>query len=673
MRCKLLLLLISVMTSLSASPSENPYGWLENSEDARTQDWLKQQQTLFDEYISSSPIKSEIKSSLKHLSNSDIYSIPRKSGDNYFYTRKKPSDEQDILYMQKGLDGIPRVLFDPNLSKTKSICIENFVASPDGNYLAYGISENGSDWITCKVMNIHSQSNLTESVEKIKFTPIVWSANSQGFFYSRYDSDVLHSVHYHALGTSQDEDRLIFRDLQDLSFEYEPYISADNRYLIINALHGSYGPNTINYIDLEASDPKPVTMIPYDGADYSFIRSKGTKFYFLTNKDAPFRKVIVIDISQHPHLVGRDVIPEGKFLLESIVPIGDYFGTVISENVANKLVLFDDQGKIVRHISLPSLGRVTLSRINQNTNEMKDELFFSFTNLFQPSTIYRYSLKSATAEIFRKPSLDIDSQNYQIQQVFFRSKDGTRIPMFIAHKKGIKIDGNNQVLLTGYGAYGINSYPVFNEANMLWIERGGVFALVNVRGGSEYGEGWHKGGMRENKQNSFDDFIAAAEWLIENKYTKPDRLATIGVSSGGLLVAASANQRPDLFGTVVVEVGLLDMHRFHLFTIGHSWISDFGDPENPKDLAYLSLYSPCHNVREGIKYPAILITTSENDDRVVPSHSYKYLAALQNAHTGDKKKLLRLNKNDGHYKFNSTNWIDERADILTFIYRELEK
>lgn len=669
MKLKFFFVYIGMITSLSAIDSQSQYEWLENSENVQTQHWIKQQRSLFKDYIADKTRKNEIRESLKKLTNFDAYSIPKKIGNHYFYTSKKPSEKKHKLYIQNGLSGSPRVIFDPNLLKTNT-SIENFVVSPNGNYLAYSTSENGSDWLTCRVMNIDSESDLADCIEKIKFSPIVWSADSQGFFYSRFDSESLHSIHYHVLGSEQSQDRLIYQDLSDGSVGYTPFISRDNHYLVIDAFNGSSGPNTISLVDLESVNSTSIKIIPCDGATYWFICSNDTKFYFLTNKDADFRKVIYIDINDKSY-TKQDFIPESKFLLESIAPIGNYFCAVTSENVVNKLALFDNQGKFAGYIPLPSPGKISLDRINQNSNAAGNEMFFSFTHFFQPPTIYHYQLNSGAPKVFKDSLLNIDSSNFVIQQVFYDSKDGTKVPMFIAHKKGIKLDESNQTLLTGYGAYGIINYPIFDAAHMFWLDRGGILAVANIRGGGEYGERWHRGAVRENKQNSFDDFIAAAEWLIKNKYTKQTHLAAIGMSSGGLLVAVAANQRPDLFKAIVVEAGLLDMLRFHIFTVGPFWINEHGNPDDPKDFAYLRKYSPCHNVGKAERYPSVLVTASEHDDRVVPSHSYKYLAALQDVYK-NSNMFLRLSANLGHDSSRSVDWIDERADILTFIYQELE-
>lgn len=661
---------VGIVASLSAIEAQNQYEWLEDSENIQVQEWIKQQQSSFNGYMSEKSGANEIRESLKKLKNIDEYSIPKKINGNYFYTSKNSSEKQHKLLVQNVLNEDPHVIIDPNLLETNT-SVESFVLSPNGNYLAYSTSENGSDWLTCRVINMDSGSNLTDSVEKIKFSPIVWSADSKGFFYSRFDSESLHSVHYHSLGSEQNQDLLIYQDLSDGSVGYTSFITRDNRYLVIDAFNGSTGPNSISVLDLESASSKPVKIIPCDGATYWFICSKGTKLYFLTNKDADFRKIICVDIADKSYKK-QDFIPEGKFLLEAAAPIGDYFCIVTSENVVNKLALYDKQGKFASYIALPSQGKVILNKITQNSVATENEIFFSFTNFFQSPTIYHYQLGSLAPTVFKGSKLNIDPSHFAVQQVFYDSKDGTKVPMFVAHKKGIKLDGNNKALLTGYGAYGMINYPTFNAAHMLWLERGGILALANIRGGGEYGGSWHKGAVRENKQNSFDDFIAAAEWLIKNKYTKQNLLAAIGMSSGSLLVAASANQRPDLFKAIVVEAGLLDLLRFHLFTVGRFWIEELGNPDELSDFAYLRKYSPCHNVSKAEKFPSVLVTTSEHDDRVVPSHSYKYLAALQDVHK-DSNMFLRQSTGFGHDSSRSIEWINERADILTFIYEELSE
>lgn len=669
MKLKFLCACIGIITSLSAINTQDRYEWLESSEDMQVQDWIKHQQTSFNDYMSEGVSNDEIKASLKKLTNIDEYSIPRKINGKYYYTSKNPLEKQHKLFVQNSLNERPQIIIDPNILPT-NISIENFVVSPNGNYLAYSTSENGSDWLKCQIIDLNSNLKLRDSVEKIKFSPIVWSADSNGFFYSRFENENLHSVHYHILGSEQSQDKLIFQDLSDESVGYTSFISNDNRYLVIDAFNGSLGPNSISILDLESANSLPIKIIPCDGANYWFICSKGSKLYFLTNKDAEFRKIIYIDLTDKNYKK-QDCISEGKFLIESIAPIGDYFCILTSENVVNKLAIFDKEGKFVNDIRLPSNGKISLNRITQNSVSAENELFFSFTNFFQPPTIYHYQLNSLSPNIFRDPKLNIDSSNFVIQQIFYNSKDGTKIPMFIVHKNGIKLDGKNQTLLTGYGAYGIINYPTYNAAHLLWLERGGILALANIRGGGEYGENWHKGAVRENKQNSFDDFIAAAEWLIKNKYTQQNLLAAIGMSSGGLLVAASANQRPDLFKVIVVEAGLLDMLRFHLFTIGRFWINEHGNPEVAKDFAYLRKYSPCHNVSKTEKFPSVLVVASEHDDRVVPSHSYKYLAALQAIHK-DSKLFLRLGTGIGHDSSRSSEWINEKADIFKFIIQEFE-
>jgi prolyl oligopeptidase len=663
--------MITFSLTATSPPPFSPHEWLENTESSQTQEWLQQQQSKFQAYITpKEALKNEIKESLKKFVISDSFTIPRRIGPHYYYTSRIEPEKQHKLYARTGLQDAPQLILDPK-DLGSHFSIENFIVSPNGKLLACCLSENGSDRLTCRIKKLDSDTEILDSVERIKFSPVVWSADSRGFFYSRFDSEIIHSIHYHALGTSQEEDRLVFQDVNDGSVGYTPFISRDNRYLIIDAFHGSAGPNTISYLDLQTPDAKPVTIIPNDGGTYWFICSRGTKLYFLTNKDVNFKKVICVDIDDPEH-IKKDFIPENKFTLEYVVPVGDYFCALNSENAVNHLALYDREGQFVKTISFPAEGKITLNRNNQNAYADTDELFFSFTNFSQPQTIFHYQIGSDVLTALRNSRLNFNSCLYETKQVFYTSKDGTQIPMFLLYKQGIDLDGSNQTLLTGYGAYGFVGYPQYNAAHLVWLERGGVLALANIRGGGEYGESWHQAGTRENKQNSFDDFIAAAEWLIENKYTKPARLATIGMSSGGLLVAASANQRPELFKAVVVEAGLLDLLKFHLFTVGRFWIQEHGNPDDPKDFAYLAKYSPCHNVKKAAQFPAVLVTASEHDDRVVPSHSYKYLAAVQEVYP-QHNILLQLSRNVGHDASKSSDWVSERAEIFTFIYSELEK
>lgn len=663
------LIALTTLATLSAVNLDPTFDWLENEKNPKTIEWVETQKAKFDEYIKQKPTIEEAHLSLKKWSNSESFSLPRKNGDYYFFTAKKSPEERGVLYIQKGIDEEPSPLLDLN-HMDASISLEGFVISPDGKSVAYGLSKNGSDWTTWHVRVISTLIDLPDTVERIKFSPVVWGPESEGFFYSRFEKDG-HCLFYHKIGTSQTADIFIYQNKGDGSVGYSPFISADNRYLIIDAFTGSSGPNSINYLDLSQPNQQVKSLIPTNGANQWYVGSEGTKLYFLTNLHAPFRKVISVDIASGVPVM-QDIISESSTFIESVVPVGCYFAVVGSHEVKHSLKLYDREGELKETIALPSIGKVLLSPITQNTPQLSKDLFFSFTNFFHPKTIYRYNLQSSKLQVFRNSGLELDTNQYELKQVFYSSKDGTKIPMFIAYKKGLELDGKNPTLLTGYGAYGISNYPTFTAFTMTWLERGGVYALANIRGGNEYGEEWHKGALREKKQNSFDDFIGAAEFLISHKYTSPEYLAAKGASSGGLLVSASANQRPDLFKAIVVEVGLLDMLRFHLFTIGRFWINEHGNPEVPEDYAFLRKYSPCHNVPSVKDFPAVLVVASENDDRVVPSHSYKYLAALQAANPENNKLFLLLNSGAGHDGSKSNGRGDVEMDILTFLMQETE-
>lgn len=662
-----------LLESNSISSVQDPYDWLEDSENPNTQDWLKQQKELFNEYIQSIPQRSEIKTRLNALVAYDSYTIPKVCGENYLFTKLNPLKDQYVLYIQKGMLDEPQVLLDPmTLSQNTCVAITDYMPSPDGTLVAFGLSENGSDWNTWKVLDIETKKIREDRVEKIKFAPIVWSPDSLGFYYSRFEegNSVSSSIYYHTLDAPQARDQLIYQDLNGESAANFASMSTDSHYLIIGSDKGSSAPNSISYIDLHSTNNSAICLIPYDQFHYQFIGNKDTEFYFLTNKNASNQKLVAIDISQTSILCERDIIPVGESLLQQVVPFGDYFLASYLENVSSRLTLYDAQGKHVQNIEVPAMGTILLGG---TTSGLTGEgIFLSFSTFTQPKTIYHYSLNSGLKP-FKKLVDFIDPTQYDIQQIFYKSKDGTQIPMFIVYKKGLKLDGNNRVLLYGYGGFGVNNQPTYNPMNMLWLEQNGIYALANIRGGSEYGADWHRAGMKKNKQNCFDDFIAAAEWLIDNRYTNPAKLAIFGVSNGGLLTAVCANQRPELFGAVVVAVGVLDMLRFHLFTVGHFWINEYGNPDDPIERSYLSRYSPYHNIRKGIKYPPILVTTADHDDRVVPLHSYKYVAALQEAQGVDNKTLLRLDTNAGHGSGKpASKWIDEAGDVLAFIYQETE-
>lgn len=648
-----------------------PYIWLEDSDHEQTQQWLEQQKDLFESFIQQHPEREKIKERVQKLANYAAYSVPMQMGDHLFFTCRLPSEEQAVLYVQSRENDNSRPLINPNqLSSTSPIALADYVPSPNGQYLAYGLMESGSDWITWKVLDIATGENQGDQLERIKFIPIAWTPDSLGFYYSCLDQDGIYRLYYHRLGTAQASDEVVNHSFESSEFSVTPSISSDSQYLMLNIMKGSSGPNTILYRSL--SDPKASfeVIVPLADSNYSYICNKESLFYFWTNEKAPLGKVIAID---QENKNSRDIIKEGNFFLDHVRSVGDHLVTIYLENVASRLFLFDFEGKEQREIHLPELGQAALSEISYPSSKPLNEFFFSFTHFAQPSTIYRYSLESHQLQLFKKPELCFNPSSYLIRQVFCISKDGTKVPLFIVHRKDLQLEEAHPTLLYGYGGFCISVYPHFNSLHMAWMESGGIFALANIRGGCEYGEAWHKGGMRQNKQNCFDDFIAAAEWLIANRYTTSSKLAIRGQSNGGLLTAVCLNQRPDLFGAGIVGVGVLDMLRFHLFTVGHFWMTEYGNPDDSQDRAVLLRYSPYHNIQKEIPYPSILITTGDHDDRVVPLHSYKYAAAMQEAQKGEGKILLRVDRQAGHGAGKSlSQWIEEATDILLFLNVELK-
>lgn len=670
----LLFVILSLSHSLFAQESSicDPYRWLEDSESAGTQDWLTNQQQHFDRYKQSNTYREEIKKSLTRILNYDSYALPIRRGDHYFFKMRRAGDNQSILYVQKGIKGSPRVLLNPNELNTHSpVSLTAFVPSPDGRLLAYGLSESGSDWQTWQVLEIDSGKVLADRIEKIKFFPLVWHPQSKGFYYSREAVDHIFRIYYHELETSQESDAFVYENLDNPEYYVSPLMSTDHNYLLINVMKGSSGPNALLYRNLDQSEGPFRTLLPMNGANHNYVCNEGSLFYCFTDDDAPLGKVIAKDVASGETYA---IIPESQQPLHDVVAEGNTLIAVFADHVISRLKLYDRLGNELREIASPGMGTIAIGENGNAWEKQESEIFFSFTHFFQPPVIYRYQIESDQLEIFKQPRLSFNPQEYQTKQAFFTSKDGTKVPLFIVHKKGLELDGNHDTLLYAYGGFSISTSPSFNPLHMAWLENGGVFALANIRGGGEYGKKWHEAGQRDKKQNCFDDFIGAAEWLIHNGYTHSRKLAIRGASNGGLLTAVCVNQRPDLFGAALVEVGVLDMLRFHLFTVGRFWMVEYGNPQNPEDCKVLSRYSPYHNIQKGVAYPPVLVTTGDHDDRVVPLHSYKYTAAMQEAHEGRSLVLLRVDRQGGHGAGKSTSqWIEEAADTLSFLKLELAK
>ncbi len=654
----------------------DPYRWLEDPDSPETKAWVEAQNQVTFSYLSQIPQREEIKTRLTQVWDYEKYGIPFKRGDRYFYYKNDGLQNQSVLYVLNSLDDEPRVLIDPNLlSEDGTVSLNGVAISKDGNLMAYALSYSGSDWQEWHVRNIETGEDLPDHIKWSKFSGASWTHDHQGFFYSRYDEPNEQTKHedvnyyqklfYHKIGTDQSQDILVYHRPEQKEWGFSGIVSEDGQYLIISVWLGTEPKNLLFYKDLTEPNAEVVELISEFQAQYSFIDNDGSVFWFETDLDAPRRRVIAIDISNGNQ---TEIIPERAETLQGVTVLNHQFVAAYLKDAHSQIKVFNLDGSWVRDITLPGLG----SAGGFDGDRADTETFYSFTSFTTPTTIYRYNMLTGESSVFRQPQVDFNPGDYESHQVFYHSKDGTRVPMFITHKKGIKLDGNNPTYLYGYGGFNISLTPSFSVSQLVWMEYGGILAVPNLRGGGEYGEEWHQAGTKLNKQNVFDDFIAAAEWLIANQYTCREKLAIGGGSNGGLLVAACLTQRPDLFAAVLPAVGVLDMLRFHKFTIGWAWCSDYGSPENPEEFKALYAYSPLHNLKPGTHYPATLITTADHDDRVVPAHSFKFAAALQAAHAGEAPVLIRIETKAGHGAGKpTTKIIEEVADKWAFLFRVL--
>lgn len=655
----------------------DPYRWLEDDNSAETKAWVEEQNKLTFSYLNQIPEREKIKSRLTELWNYERYSAPFKAGKRYFYSKNDGLQNQSVYYVADSITDKGRVLLDPNkLSADGTVALSGLAISDDGNLLAYGLSSAGSDWQEWRFRDIATGQDLPDALKNIKFSGASWTKDGKGVFYSRFpeadDKSKLSAVnynqklYYHRLGTAQTEDQLIYERPDDKEMGIGGSVTEDGKWLIINVTKGTSPMNMVFYKDLSKPDSKVMPLVDRFEADYSFIGNDNQTFYFRTDKNAPTGKVAAVDVSKNK--IWRDVIAQTKETLGAVDFINNQFVGNYLKDAYTQIRIFDLSGKPVRSVKLPGIG--TASGFGGKRYDI--ETFYSYSSYNAPPTIYRYDMKTGKSEIFRKSNVKFTPADYEVKQVFYASADGTKIPMFIVHKKGLQLDGNNPTLLYAYGGFNVSMTPGFSVSRLPWLEMGGVYAVANLRGGGEYGEEWHKAGTKLDKQNVFDDFIAAAEYLIAFKYTQPKKLAIQGGSNGGLLVGAALNQRPSLFGAALPAVGVMDMLRFHKFTIGRAWTSDYGSSENPEEFKALYAYSPLHNIKKGEKYPAVMVTTADHDDRVVPAHSFKYAATLQEAQGGDAPILIRIETKAGHGAGKPTaKVIEEQADIFGFLIKNL--
>jgi prolyl oligopeptidase len=657
----------------------DPYRWLEDTDSADTHAWVEAENKLTFGYLEQIPYRKSIHDRLTKLWNYDRFGVPEQQGGRYFYQHNSGLQNQSVLYVAESLTAEPRVLLDPNtLSTDGTVALVGHAVSDDGKLLAYGTSASGSDWMEWRVREVSTGKDLPDLIKWVKFSGASWTKDGKGFFYSRYDepkqgtmlrdANYFQKLYFHRLGTPQAEDKLIYERPDNKELGFAGQVTDDGHYLMITVWQGTSPKNRLYYKDLTKPDSEVVKLLDDFDAEYQFIDNDGPVLWMKTDLDAPRGRLIAID-TQHPERANwKTIVPEGKDKLNSANVLNDSFVLAYLKDAQTEVRVYDLNGKFVRNVDLPGIGTA-----DGFGGKRKDkETFYAFTSFIVPTSIYRYDLEAGKSAVFRQPKVDFDPNRYETEQVFYNSKDGTRVPMFLTHKKGLKMDGQNPLLLYAYGGFNISLTPAFSVPNIVWLEMGGVYAQPNLRGGGEYGEDWHQAGTKLKKQNVFDDFIGAAEWLIANHYTTPSKLAIRGGSNGGLLVGACLTQRPDLYGATLPQVGVMDMLRFHKFTIGWAWTSDYGSSDDPDIFKALYAYSPLHNLKAGTKYPATLVTTADHDDRVVPGHSFKFAATLQADQAGSAPVLIRIETKAGHGAGKPiSKQIEEIGDAWTFVAKNL--
>ncbi|HEX5736080.1 MAG TPA: prolyl oligopeptidase family serine peptidase [Blastocatellia bacterium] len=658
----------------------DPYRWLENADAEDTKAWVEAQNKVTFAYLNEIPAREQIKQRLTKLWNYERYGAPFSEGGRYFYSKNNGLQNQSVLYTAETLAAEPRVLLDPNtLSTDGTVALSGLTISEDGKLMAYGLSTAGSDWQEWRVRDIATGKDLPDTIKWVKFSGASWTRDGKGFFYSRYDepkeatkladTNFYQKLYYHRIGTNQSEDVLVYERPDVKEFGFGGEVTEDGRYLIINVWKGTEKNNRVYYKDLSSKDAQVVKLLDDFDAAYGFIGNDGPVFWFQTDLNASRSKVVAIDTRNPDRKNWKDVIPQAAETLQGVSVVNNSMIASYLKDAHTKVKIYGLDGKFVRDVDLPGIG----TAVGFGGEREDKETFYSFTGFTTPATIYRYDMVSGKSSVFRQPKVDFNPGDYETKQVFYTSKDGTRVPMFITHKKGLKLDGTNPTFLFGYGGFNVSMMPGFSVSNVVWMEMGGVYAVANLRGGGEYGEDWHQAGMKLKKQNVFDDFIAAAEWLIKNKYTTSKKLAIGGGSNGGLLVGAAMTQRPDLFGAALPAVGVMDMLRFHKFTIGWGWVSDYGSSENPEEFKALYAYSPYHNIKPGTCYPPTMVTTADHDDRVVPGHSFKFAAAMQAAQACANPVLIRVETKAGHGAGKPiSKMIEEIADRWGFLVRALD-
>lgn len=665
---------VDTVTNYFGADVQDPYRWLEDDRSEETEAWVENQNEVTYDYLDKIPFKEELKERLTSIWNYEKVGAPFKEGDYTYFYKNDGLQNQYVIYRYKTGDdpSTAKIFLDPNTFKDDgTISLGNLNFSKNGKIAAYSISEGGSDWRKILVMNTETKKIVEDTLIDVKFSGISWYKN-EGFYYSSYDKPEgselsaktdQHKLYYHKLGTSQKEDKLIFGGIASEKHRYVGgYVSEDQKYLTITASVSTSG-NKLFLKDLSKDDSSLITILDHTESTTYIMENVGTKLFLVTNLNAPNKKIVTVEASNPISENWVDFIPETKNVLSPSTGGGFFFAEYMIDAVS-KVMQYDYNSKLIRDVKLPGIG--TISGFGSKKKET--ELYYSFTNYTTPGSIYKFDVTNGASELFRKSKIDFDSDNFESKQIFYTSKDGTKVPMIITHKKGLKLNGKNPTILYGYGGFGISLTPSFSITNSVWMEQGGVYAVPNLRGGGEYGKDWHDAGTQQKKQNVFDDFIAAAEYLIEKNYTSKDYLAIRGGSNGGLLVGAVMTQRPDLMKVALPAVGVLDMLRYHTFTAGAGWAYDYGTADDNKEMfEYLKEYSPVHNVKKGVEYPATLVTTGDHDDRVVPAHSFKFAAELQEKQSGKNPVLIRIETDAGHGAGTPVSkTIEQYADIFGF-------
>lgn len=660
------------------------FQWLENDtrEDEDVANWVNAQNEVTFGYLETLPWRKEIETRLTELWDYEKYSTPFKVADKYYFMKNDGLQNQSVLYRMDTLDSEPVMVLDPNTwSDDGTIALGGLSFSDDGRYMAYGIQDGGSDWRTWRVMDTVSGTLLDDELQWLKFAGISWAPDNQGFFYSRFpepaegetfqSTNLNNKIYYHQAGTPQSADRLVYEDPDHPEWGFNATVSEDGDYLVVTVWKGTDDRYQVYYKPLDGDEfDKPFTrLIDNFENEYSYIGNYGSVFLFKTNLDAPNGRVIAIDVENPDRQNWETVVAEADEALTGVGLVNDMLVCDYLKDAKTEIRMYDRNGKHIRDVDFPGIG--TARGFGGKKDE--SETFYSFSSFATPPSIYRYDMDSGESSLIRRANVDFNPDDYVVKQVKFESKDGTIVPMFIAHKKGLELNGKNPTLLYGYGGFNIPLTPGFSVTRLQWMEMGGVFAMANLRGGGEYGDKWHKAGTKTSKQNVFDDFIAAAEWLIENKYTSPEYLGIQGGSNGGLLVGACMTQRPDLYNACLPAVGVMDMLKFQNWTAGRYWVDDYGCATASKEeFDALLAYSPYHNLQDGTEYPPTLVTTADTDDRVVPGHSFKFAARLQQAHEGDNPVLIRIETRAGHGSGKPTAMIiEEVSDQWAFLAKHL--